>query len=104
LVSEPLPKVGPVFLIDVGVVIFVIRCAAASGSLACIVLPFTAGFLLGQFLPASILPDSQHRLIVSLFLGTALSISSVKIVAVVVRDMGFMRRNNHCLRSSKISP
>ena len=29
----------------------------------------------------------------SLFLGTALSISSVKIVAVVVREMNFMRRN-----------
>ena len=70
-----------------------VKRAAASASLAGIVLPFTAGFLLGQFLPASILPDSQHRLIVSLFLGTALSISSVKIVAVVVRDMGFMRRN-----------
>ncbi len=70
-----------------------VKRAAASASLAGIALPFVAGFLLGQFLPASILPDSQHRLIVSLFLGTALSISSVKIVAVVVRDMGFMRRN-----------
>jgi Kef-type K+ transport system membrane component KefB len=32
-------------------------------------------------------------LVASLFLGTALSISSVKIVAVVVREMNFMRRN-----------
>ena len=40
-----------------------------------------------------LLPDPNKRLITSLFLGTALSISSVKIVASVVRDMGFMRRN-----------
>ena len=38
------------------------------------------------------LPDPGKRLITSLFLGTALSIASVKIVATVVRDMGFMRR------------
>ncbi len=35
----------------------------------------------------------EARLITSLFLGTALSISSVKIVAMVVREMNFMRRN-----------
>ena len=33
------------------------------------------------------------RLVPALFLGTALSISSIKIVAMVVRDMHFMRRN-----------
>ena len=39
------------------------------------------------------LPRPDQRLITSLFLGTALSIASVKIVAMVVRDMNFMRRN-----------
>lgn len=39
------------------------------------------------------IPDPQKRLVTSLFLGTALSISSVKIVASVVREMDFMRRN-----------
>ena len=39
------------------------------------------------------LPRPEQRLITSLFLGTALSISSVKIVAMVVREMGFLRRN-----------
>jgi Kef-type K+ transport system membrane component KefB/nucleotide-binding universal stress UspA family protein len=70
-----------------------VKRAAASASVAGIAFPFAAGFLLGQFLPASLLPDPKHRLIASLFLGTALSISSVKIVAVVVRDMGFVRRD-----------
>ena len=70
-----------------------VRRAAVSASVAGIALPFVCGFLLGQFLPDALLPDPQKRLIVCLFLGTALSISSVKIVASVVRDMGFMRRN-----------
>jgi Kef-type K+ transport system membrane component KefB/nucleotide-binding universal stress UspA family protein len=43
-------------------------------------------------LPDSLLPDPGKRLITSLFLGTALSIASVKIVAMVVREMNFMRR------------
>ena len=37
-------------------------------------------------------PIPSKRLITSLFLGTALSIASVKIVAMVVREMNFMRR------------
>jgi Kef-type K+ transport system membrane component KefB/nucleotide-binding universal stress UspA family protein len=67
--------------------------AAIAISIAGIVVPFMCGFLLGQFLPAALLPHPEARLVASLFLGTALSISSVKIVAVVVREMNFMRRN-----------
>ncbi len=67
--------------------------AAATISVAGIVVPFACGFALGQFLPQSLLPHPEARLVASLFLGTALSISSVKIVAVVVREMNFMRRN-----------
>ena len=62
-------------------------------SVAGIVVPFACGFALGEFLPQSLLPHPEARLVASLFLGTALSISSVKIVAVVVREMNFMRRN-----------
>jgi Kef-type K+ transport system membrane component KefB/nucleotide-binding universal stress UspA family protein len=62
-------------------------------SIAGIVVPFVCGFALGQALPQSLLPHPEARLVASLFLGTALSISSVKIVAVVVREMNFMRRN-----------
>ena len=35
----------------------------------------------------------QPHFVTALFLGTALSISSIKIVAMVVREMDFMRRN-----------
>jgi Kef-type K+ transport system membrane component KefB/nucleotide-binding universal stress UspA family protein len=67
--------------------------AAFSVSLTGIVLPFICGFALGQVLPEALLPHPEARTVASLFLGTALSISSVKIVAMVVREMNFMRRN-----------
>jgi Kef-type K+ transport system membrane component KefB/nucleotide-binding universal stress UspA family protein len=67
--------------------------AAIAISITGIVIPFICGFVLGEFLPESLLPHPEARLIASLFLGTALSISSVKIVAVVVREMNFMRRD-----------
>ena len=67
--------------------------AAIAVSVAGICIPFLCGFALGQVLPESLLPNPDDRLVGSLFLGTALSISSVKIVAMVVREMNFMRRN-----------
>ena len=70
-----------------------LRKSAAGVSLTGIVIPFTAGFILGEFIPDAFLPYPEKRLVTSLFLGTALSISSVKIVASVVREMDFLRRN-----------
>jgi Kef-type K+ transport system membrane component KefB/nucleotide-binding universal stress UspA family protein len=67
--------------------------AAITVSAAGVALPFACGFALGEFLPAELLPKPDARLVTSLFLGTALSISSVKIVAMVVREMNFMRRD-----------
>ncbi|UFW47849.1 MULTISPECIES: cation:proton antiporter domain-containing protein [Bradyrhizobium] len=67
--------------------------AAIAISIAGILVPFACGFALGEFLPDALLPNPEQRLVASLFMGTALSISSVKIVAVVVREMNFMRRN-----------
>jgi Kef-type K+ transport system membrane component KefB/nucleotide-binding universal stress UspA family protein len=62
-------------------------------SLSGIILPFTCGFLLGEYLPDAMLPDPAKRLATALFLATALSISSVKIVAMVIMEVGFLRRN-----------
>ena len=56
-------------------------------------MPFACGVALGRFLPESLLPDPGKRLLTSLFLGIALSISSIKIVAAIVREMNFTRRN-----------
>ncbi len=66
--------------------------AAFAIALCGIAFPFACGFLLGQFGPAALMGGGS-RLVTSLFLGTALSISSIKIVAMVVREMNFMRRN-----------
>jgi Kef-type K+ transport system membrane component KefB/nucleotide-binding universal stress UspA family protein len=68
------------------------RGAALAVSIAGISVPFVSGVVLGWLLPVSMLPHPDQRVITALFLGTALSISSVKIVAMVVREMNFMRR------------
>ena len=68
------------------------RRAAFSISICGIALPFLCGFILGELMPEAMLPDPGKRLITTLFLGVALSISSVKIVAMVVREVGFLRR------------
>jgi len=67
--------------------------AALSISATGVAVPFICGFALGELLPESLVPHSEQRLLTSLFLGTALSISSIKIVAAIVREMGFTRRN-----------
>ncbi len=67
--------------------------AAVTVAIAGVTLPFICGFALGEVLPAALLPKPEARLVTAIFLGTALSISSVKIVAMVVRDMNFMRRD-----------
>jgi Kef-type K+ transport system membrane component KefB/nucleotide-binding universal stress UspA family protein len=68
------------------------RRVAVTVSAAGIIIPFVCGVVLGQLLPEAMLPRPDQRLITSLFLGTALSIASVKIVATVVREMRFVRR------------
>ena len=76
-----------------------IPLSSRSGTKAVIALcgiafPFACGFLLGWFGPQFLFgAPGGGRLVTALFLGTALSISSIKIVAMVVREMNFMRRN-----------
>ncbi len=67
--------------------------AAVTVAIAGVAIPFVCGLWLGETLPDSLLPKPEARIVTALFLGTALSISSVKIVAMVVRDMNFMRRD-----------
>ena len=58
-----------------------------------VAIPLACGVVLGEMLPESLLPNPNARIVTALFLGTALSISSVKIVAMVVGEMNFMRRD-----------
>jgi Kef-type K+ transport system membrane component KefB/nucleotide-binding universal stress UspA family protein len=91
-------QIGILFLLllagmetDLGLAIK-LRRKAAVVSASGISVPFACGFGLGLVLPQALLPDPAERLVTALFLGTALSISSLKIVATVVREMNFMRR------------
>jgi len=67
--------------------------AAISISLMGVAIPFACGVTVGLFIPEALLPGPDKRLLTALFLGTALSISSIKIVAAIVREVGFARRN-----------
>jgi Kef-type K+ transport system membrane component KefB/nucleotide-binding universal stress UspA family protein len=70
-----------------------VRRTAAITSAAGIIVPFLCGYVLGEMLPDTVLPDPHRRLLTSLFLATALSISSVKIVAAVLREVDYLRRD-----------
>lgn len=69
------------------------RRAVVSTSLFGIAVPFICGVAVAYALPASVLPSPSTRLVTALFLGTALSISSVKIVGMVLLEIGALRRD-----------
>ena len=69
------------------------RRAVVSTSLFGIVVPFACGVALAYALPESVLPSAAARLVTALFLGTALSVSSVKIVGMVLLEVGALRRD-----------
>lgn len=67
--------------------------AVIASSVSGIALPFVLGVALAYALPNGAIPMHENRLVTALFVGTALSISSVKIVAMVLIDIGAMRRD-----------
>ncbi len=59
-----------------------------------IILPFISGFILGQyFIPDYLLADPNRRLVFTLFLATAMSISAIPVISRVLIDMKLMRRD-----------
>ena len=62
-------------------------------SLGGIVVPFSTGFVLGELLPESFLAKPTERLIFSLFIATAMSISAVPVIAKVLMDLNLIRRD-----------
>jgi Kef-type K+ transport system membrane component KefB/nucleotide-binding universal stress UspA family protein len=77
---------------DVGLIRKVGRPAIAI-SVTGIAIPFACGVSLAFLLPDTLIPQVGQRVATALFLGVALSISSIKIVAMVVHEMNFMRRD-----------
>ncbi len=64
--------------------------SAAGGG---IIIPFASGFALGEWLPEALLANPNERLVFSLFLATALSISAIPVIAKVLMDLNLMRRD-----------
>lgn len=62
-------------------------------SLGGIVVPFATGFGLGWLLPESFLANPSERLVFSLFIATAMSISAVPVIAKVLMDLKLIRRD-----------
>jgi Kef-type K+ transport system membrane component KefB/nucleotide-binding universal stress UspA family protein len=67
--------------------------AVISSSLSGIAVPFACGVALAYALPKDVIPSHDNPLVTALFLGTALAISSVKIVAMTLMDIGVIRRD-----------
>lgn len=76
--------------IDLSVVVKRRREAAVT-SLAGVLLPMLLGFGLGWILPDVYLVDPARRLLFALFVGTALSISAMPVIAKTLLDLGFLR-------------
>ncbi len=66
---------------------------AAGVSFGGIIITFASGFALGQLLPDFLLADTDERLVFSLFVATALSISAIPVISKVLMDLNLMRRD-----------
>ncbi|MGB8699463.1 MAG: cation:proton antiporter, partial [Thermosynechococcaceae cyanobacterium] len=62
-------------------------------SMGGIIVPFITGLGLGWFLPDSFLADPSKRLVFTLFIATAMSISAVPVIAKVLMDLNLIRRD-----------
>lgn len=66
---------------------------ATLASLFGIIIPFALGYLLATTIPDHLLANPAQRLIFELFLGTALAISAVPVIAKILLDLGILKRN-----------
>lgn len=67
--------------------------AALFASAAGMLVPFAMGFGLGMVMPTSYLAQPQQRVLFSLFLATAMSISAMPVIAKILMDLDLTRRN-----------
>ena len=67
--------------------------AAAYVSTGSLVVPAAAGLAVGWLIPTTFLGDDTEPYIFALFIAAALSISSLPVIAKILSEMGFMRRN-----------
>lgn len=55
------------------------------------VVPLLGGLLLGVLVPSSVLVQPQHRMLFAVFMGVALSISALPVIAKTLLDLGLFR-------------
>jgi len=67
--------------------------AALIASVMGMVLPFALGFGLGYVMPAYYLADPDGRILFSVFLATAMSISAMPVIAKILVDLDLTKRN-----------
>jgi Kef-type K+ transport system membrane component KefB len=58
-----------------------------------VIFPLLGGFALGMVLPDELLGSAGKRIVFALFMGTAMSISSISVISKVLRDLGLIRRD-----------
>ncbi len=79
--------------IDVGLIRRHAR-VAISTAVGGLIVPFTFGFMLSEFvIPDEVLVNPDQRLVFSLFLATAMSISALPVIAKVLLDINALRRD-----------
>jgi len=67
------------------------RKATICVSFASMLLPFGIGFLFAWFLPGLLAHGGDNRLVFSLFIGIALSITALPVIAKILMDLGLQR-------------
>ncbi|MGE0681436.1 MAG: cation:proton antiporter [Candidatus Binatia bacterium] len=66
---------------------------AAFASFLGVTLPFIAGYVLGAFIPDHLLVQPDQRFVFQMFMGTAMAISAVPVVAKILLDLNLLKRN-----------
>lgn len=67
--------------------------AAVTVSLAGLLIPFAGGIGVGLALPASFLGSHPNRAVFVLFIAITLAITSLPVIAKILSELGFLRRN-----------
>jgi Kef-type K+ transport system membrane component KefB/nucleotide-binding universal stress UspA family protein len=67
--------------------------AALIASMMGMVVPFALGFGLGYLMPSAYLVDPNGRMLFTLFLATAMSISAMPVIAKILIDLDLTKRN-----------
>src|SRR5712691_1857692 len=69
------------------------RVTAARISIAGLVVPLGLGIGLGTLLPASLVPDGVNRGVFALFLGVAMCVTAVPVIAKTLSDLRLLHRD-----------